>query len=356
MARRPCKLGVLSALVTLGVLALVGTASAAQQWTAAIFPRFLDATETEFETLGGTPAVGWGYVQTTVGSTPAAPRNLTVPQGLVTNNFSFLVPVPTNPNLISFGVNSVGELEAATFVKDGGPGSFAFCPGISNPANPNCTNPGAATAGNHPRNGLIRYTAGPNQFGGTMQFLWTAQTVTVVVKLADPNPTTPFTLVNVRAVPRGGPGKASVIGGPYANVNSTPLPTTLSFRSAGQFTASGARTSGPAAGGAFPGPGDLIRSQGFPWTTGVVYGRETLNTVSGENGTLTLTGYDNRNASGIGNVSMVAAGLTDTLTTEVTLLTTRITYQVPEPGVMLGLASGAVLLGGLHLRRRQRDA
>jgi hypothetical protein len=96
---------------------------------------------------------------------------------------------------------------------------------------------------------------------------------------------------------------------------------------------------------------------GFPFTTGTVLVQNTTDPQI--NGLITITGSDSRTPRGVGNISMVAGGLSwNTFTTRNSRQTSRITITFSEktpsmtPG---GIAAAAVLIviaTGYAMRRR----
>jgi hypothetical protein len=99
---------------------------------------------------------------------------------------------------------------------------------------------------------------------------------------------------------------------------------------------------------AAPIQGDPWSVQGGPWTTGpaVVY-----NTVGGAT-TLTLTGYDNRNAAGLGMVQLVTPVQLQLATSSVGTHGVLTLNFVPEPGTLLLVGTGLAGIALLSRRRR----
>jgi hypothetical protein len=186
--------------------------------------------------------------------------------------------------------------------------NFTWCPpGTAASHAPSCTNPNNAAS---PYNGLIRYRAGTNAFGGTMAMMLSGQS-TVTVKL-DANPTGQISN-QVAAAPIGGtnlqaPGKgyASVdidllAGGERHPTHMINFPCTNALP-AEPFGCSQITASGPLTG---TGAGDTNINWGMPWTTGTV----TVHWQGTRTETLTAMGSDSRNAAGAGNITLVAGGL-----------------------------------------------
>jgi hypothetical protein len=219
----------------------------------------------------------------------------------------------------------------------GGPGNFTFCPGPSNPINPNCTNPGQATGG---LNNFLQYTAmSPNQFGGTFRVLQQNFNATGSFRIAT-GPSV-FSHQKGDTVARIWPGGA-------------PMSSTQFIQRAGGVLTSGA-VLGPS--GSIQTPGTVIGTgpvpapsvnTGFPVTTGMVHHRDTNPSAF----TFTLTGTDMRTPLGSGQITLVGSG--------VALATTGRTFGreitvtlVPEPGTIIMCGAGALGLMGLYAQRRR---
>jgi hypothetical protein len=296
---------------------------------------------------------------------------LTVPANQFGTTVATLVPMGPQPSVIqlsshftpigpkSTGVFKAGHWMATRLFKD-----FAFCPGtpikpaVGAAANPNCLTPKSEAQGAPPgsgkAHGLIRYKAGTNAYGGTMQMI--SQGGGVMSFLIGAGPTlmhNPF-----HTAPGAAPTEAP--GGPYANTSLTDV-----------------LPAGPITSGAVLSPHGLITVPGtvvgygttatwfhwgFPWTTGKVY-------LSGTNGGpytstfATLTGSDARTPLGAGNITLVAGGIANGLhgSRRTYMSFDRITMKLALPANPLpsmspaGVAAGALLMVlavGYALRRR----
>jgi hypothetical protein len=264
----------------------------------------------EIPLFGGIPNAkngpGGGTFVSAMGSAPAT---LTVPAGAFTGVNR--LPAIALPGItlvqLSTQFSFFGPSAPEIFVagpKLSRPANFTFCPGAA--ANPSCTTPQAGGAqGTFP--GLVKYTAGAEQFGGTMQMLIAGMggSVSVVVGLS---PT------RIQHNPLGGgtgPAVPQEVGGAYGNTNTNLLV-------AGPITTGAVCATGPCAGdngviivpGVPDGTGGTSTNTitGFPWTTGMISAIVTTKLPT-TNSSLTGTGSDNRSALGAGNITLVAGGI-----------------------------------------------
>jgi hypothetical protein len=241
---------------------------------------------------------------------------------------------------------STGTFKAMNWTATRTQANFAWCPPNVGPA---CPSPNAG--GQH---GLIRYTAGPNQYGGTMQMLSGAGGV-ISFLLSAAGPT-------VMHNPFGGALGAAPTeapGGPYANsllddvLPAGPVTTGCVFSPYGLITVPGT----------IVGYGTTATwdQWGMPWTTGQVYVKGTQGGPYTST-TATLTGSKNLNATGAGTITMVAGGIANALHTPTTYMsfdyvTMKLTFPAePLPSMSpAGIAAGALLMVlavGFALRRR----
>jgi hypothetical protein len=243
-----------------------------------------------------------GAMVSAVGSAPAT---LTIGLNAFTGMNQLLIPLPgTTLVQLSTQFNFNGPNVTAMFssgTKSSRPANFGFCPGAA--ANPACTTPqsGGVQGTAH---GLVAYTVGANQFGGTMQMLISGTgEVSVAVGL---------TPTRIQHNPLGGgAGAPQEVGGPFANTATNLLP-------AGPITSGAMCANGPCAanGGLIVVPGTVTGTgtnstnfiTGFPWTTGMVSAVVTTKLPT-TNSTLTGTGSDGRTALGAGNLTLVAGGI-----------------------------------------------
>jgi hypothetical protein len=273
-----------------------------------------------------------------------------------------------------------------------GPATLTWCPGTpvtpitSTGFNPGCFSPSVnGTGGPTLFNGLARYVATKNQFGGPGTGKTTGMN-------AGPACTAGGCSVNGPRVV--GTANATV----YHNVNgltggklpctgtalcqmavSVPVPITngvfgatlgkqvvnpqgltLSAIRTGTIGANGTilgigavvPSGGPFLNGAWPQQG--VTSVGLPATTGML----TIS-VTGQAGPVPeifkRSGYDGRNAAGSGLLSLVGGALSNRTFSGPNANRTWITYWLPEPGALVAGTSALMMLGGCHwLVRRRR--
>jgi hypothetical protein len=283
------------------VTALAGTAEARTFrmfgiWTQNIGPNFQQPA------IGGIPVAFDGVPVNVQGSGVAT---VTIPvNGFTDPIATFIIPIQ-NTTLVQistmfsfFGPSQPGVMSSGP--KSSRPANFAFCPGAA--ANPACTTPQIGGA-QGTRHGIVAYTAGPNQFGGTMRML--SGGVGEVTRVLGTSPT------RLQHNPVGNPVGIPV-GAGYNLFFSTAF-------QGGPITTGGVCANGPCAlatGGVVIQPG-VITGMGatstpeqtvFPFTTGMVTVLATDNSPTGT-GLFTSTGSDNRTALGAGNLTLIAGGL-----------------------------------------------
>lgn len=296
---------------------------------------------------------------TVIEGTGAAPRALTIPA----NRFNevgggALFPLPGATLIqLSTMLDEMGPQVAGMIfggVKGSRPNNFAWCPNLVQGAGvgPACPN-GNFNAGIG-RPGIVRYTAGPNQFGGTMQILLIGGGEVSVTDGTSGG--MPVILHN----PFGGAGGSvpQQAGGAYKNTGMVDL--AAGPRTVQPVMPTGVIiTPGPAA---VPplGMTEMNITTGFPWTTGKVEVQNpTAVSIAGPGGTmLTLTGKDNRGMGG-GHVVLVAGATTKRTITNNTYMHLDIVDMTLDPQVPAlsagGFAAAAALVllaAGYFLRRR----
>ncbi len=311
--------------------------------------------------LGDPHIPGSGFVNVTkVGTGPAT---ITVPPGVFQLDTARAVPLQAALSGLLGAGNGGNVIQVTTAFALNGPGAsgvlrqtgttarlapnFSYCPGALN--NPACATP--AVGGNDgTKPGIVRYTAGPNRFGGTMQMLIQGSGETAVSLGGSP--------LRIRHDAIAGAGPQDV-GGAYANTASDVL-LAAEITTGATFTANGLI----GAPGNITGMGtpDVNLNTGFPWTTGAVQvqvpgGVTTMNAPT----TITLTGSDNRTPNGRGTITMVAGGLSHRLTSGLSfgsldmvtmdIASSQLTPALSPMGIV-ALGSMLVIGGGYALRRR----
>jgi hypothetical protein len=238
------------------------------------------------------------------------------------------------------------------------PANFAWCPGAA--ANPACTTP--QTGGSQGTlHGIVKYTAGPNQFGGTMNILTGG-----AGSLSRVLGTAPVRIVHA---PIGTPLASSalrvqaIMGGAYGTTMALPLPS-------GPIT-TGAQCAGGQCGtnGIIVVPGTTTQfavtpstnsNVAFPWTTGMITGIATED-LPVQPSTFTSTGSDARTPLGAGNITLVAGGLSLRLPAQsVFIMLDKVTMTITPrnlpsmtPVGFAALASIMVVGAGYAIRRRR---
>lgn len=292
----------------------------------------------------GIPAIPGAKASVQTGGT------LTVPPDQFGGTWGFATPLP-QPSVIQISTQfqNAGPIAAGTFKAGNWTmtrtfANFAWCPGGPNPA---CPSPNAGTMG-----GLVRYTAGPNQYGGTMQmFSGGGGVVSFLSGITGPT-------VLHDPLGFGIAGATEGPGGPYANraddvLSPGPITTGCQFSPHGLITV----------------PGNIVGYgtaaswyiHGFPWTTGQVYVRGTGPGSYGST-TVTLTGSKSLTPNGAGNITLVAGGIANGQHAPTTYMMfdyvqMKLSFPAqPLPSVTpAGVAAGAVLMAlavGYALRRR----
>jgi hypothetical protein len=290
-----------------------------------------------------------------VTATGSNPASLTVPPNLFTGAYSFGLPLPQTSVVqlttqFNFaGPSATGTFKPGNWTKTRPFANFAYCPGAT--ANPACTTPRSTGQGAPPGqgtwHGIVRYTAGANQFGGTMQII-RGGTGTLSNLLGATGPTVQHNPIAVTGY------VAINSGGPYANTRLQPRPggpitTGAVFSPGGMITQPGVQVGTGSPTGNF--------YHGFPWTTGNVYVKVTIG-VTGTT-TFSKTGSDARTPEGAGNITLQAGGLFQRIVQGRTMAYSawvKMRMVEPTPSMTpVGVAAGALLMVlavGYALRRR----
>lgn len=240
-------------------------------------------------------------VSGTAQQTGSNPATLSLPPNVFAQSPApkFIVPINTPPAFVQFATHNYiqsGPTATATFKagpKTSRPTNFGFCPGAA--ANPACTNPASGgTQGT--RAGLITYSAGPNQFGGTMTALFGGGAETSEIIAVSPTQRIRHSPLNLNLINGQGYNIKSSGTGPSAQVTTGGV-----ISSGGIITQPGNVTSTV--------PGFLRTTTGFPFTTGMVVVKVPKNPPTTPDSTFSATGYDTRTALGSGRIQMVAGAL-----------------------------------------------
>ena len=284
-----------------------------------------------------------------VSATGSGPADLTIPANAFTgmNAFSFPLPQTSLVQLTTMfdlaGPTSAGVMVSGT--KTSRPANFSFCPGVGP-----CSTQNQGT-----EHGLVQYTAGPNQFGGTMQMLIAGNGALTSLIAVSP------ILLQHNTLAGAGGSAAQVVGGSYSNMSINVLP-------GGPITVGAVCAGGPCGeAGVITQPGtttgvgstSTLVNTGFPFTSGMVQvfvSTMAPTTIS----TLTGTGSDQRTSLGAGQITLVAGGLshrspafTDSpqLSTVTMTMSARNLPSITAPG-MAALSGVLVLAAGYAVRRR----
>lgn len=255
-----------------------------------------------------------------------------------------------------------------TFFEGGrsGPPTLSFCPGgtatgatVFNgaaPYNPNCTVVESAPAGVGIANGLMRYTATANQFGGFGAVAAQGTASLAVMQQAPYNNPTPPSGMFGQVAFAGDIISISGIGGPIDDPGAVGQLDGIAIKQLLGYTPSGIITQVGAT--ILPIPaltqtvwgGNLTTGQVMVWVTAVQPGAPTQM--------VTLTGSDTRTAMGVGNITMVGGSISRTTLTGHSRTHNSITFTItPEPTMLLGASGALVALVGTHfvMRRRSRS-
>jgi hypothetical protein len=287
----------------------------------------------------------------------------------------FPIPVP-GAQVIQLTTMLDAKGPAFDAVFEGGPkpsrpANFAWCPGASPTAtlsmitmgggttmNPNCLT-GKSTGGGAPpgsgiRPGRVRYTAGPNQFGGVAQIV--LQGAGEVSYFAGGTPMSQM----ISHKPFGGAGAPNdqEAGGSYLNFGYVQLMSadrtkqTMTVGGQGKATTGGVITApGPITGMGLP---ETNLTTGFPFTTGKVQATNPTTGMGRGTTMLTLTGMDIATTMGARNIVMVASAMTkQTIANATYMHLENMTMKIPEPGAVASLAGGLALLAVLARRSRR---
>ncbi len=248
-----------------------------------------------------------------------------------------------------------------------GPPTLSFCPGGNDPAltqpptqavflgaapyNPNCTVIASSGVGGIGlANGLMRYTATANQFGG-LGALAAQGTFSLAVLLAAPTPSATtsagFGQVAFAGDIISGTGVGDPIGAPGATAQ---FDEGLVIKKLLGYTPSGLVTQVGATLAAIP------TVQQTTWGGNLTTGAVMVWVTDGSPTTMvTLTGSDTRTPSGVGNITMVSGTISRNSLTGVARQQSTISFTItPEPTMLAGAGVALFALIGAHQVTRRR--
>lgn len=255
----------------------------------------------------------------------------------------------------------------ATFGPGLGAGPISFCPQISP-----CAGFGQGTVAQ----GRVEVTPGQNTFGGAFRLLRHLKQGSGAWFITNPGTATPTKVIGFNANLRGVSATSMNVNpiqtpsGATVNTFSSPWtpgitnfstvidvnPVNLTYVNNFLSPSGAIQTLGTVAGfGTFDFPDGF--ATGFKMTTGVVKGSDaTPPTTMGNPFTFSTAGYDNRDASGNGNIQMIGGGIAyGGVTGNVFFRITKLRMAVPEPGSLAALGAGVLAMGGLYGLRRRRS-
>jgi len=252
------------------------------------------------------------------------------PSNIMGTTTSIFIPDHPVPIFYTFSVMFMNYNEAGTLVKNGGAGTFSFCPAAVGPGVGSCSAPSQASPS--PKNGRIYGKAGPNKFGGTMRLLGPSLYGRVVRVSAPGAPSK--TYVNFNA-PFGLAMGQSKVGA------TVPVPET-------SYMVSSMGAKGPIASGV----GSMA---GAPWSTGYMLMQISKN-ANPPTRTIAMTGSDMRTSMGQGNITLVTPSLHNNGlgAPSTNPLGNKMVLSLPEPGTGLSVAVGALTLSLIGLMRARR--
>ena len=307
-----------AAAAFLATLASGGAAEAASYSVTGTYEDHRGAIELPLPSGLGLPGPGVPISDTTFTQMGAAvpgggPATIGIPMNAISSaagsTRGFLIPIPAIVQLTSMG-GHYGPTAADTLMASAGPGSTAFCPGMTAAS---CTTP---TRGSSQGTlaGIIKYTAGPNKFGGTLRILTkgggnlaskgAVLPPTVMTSMGATLTALPFSVENA---PVGG---TQIVGAGTSGMFTNILGAAVATHPLGYMTTPlGLLSPGPVVGA---GPGNANTATAFGFTTGTVVASEPFGAQSNTPAAgykFTITGYDKRTAGGAGRISLVSGGL-----------------------------------------------
>ncbi|MCH2184180.1 MAG: hypothetical protein MK108_19450 [Mariniblastus sp.] len=281
----------------------------------------------------------------------------------------FTIPIASRTTIqqlatsFNFAAPQAGNQTLAPGVKASRPANFSACPGQLT---------GCATVNGGTKNGRVQYTAGPNNFGGSMNMLIDGSgTLSRVVPggtggacPAAPGGNCP--IVDHDQI--GGIGlQAPGFSPGLTDINSLPAGARVQVLATGgcpaplSFLQGCILSSTPVAG---TGPGGGSTNYGFPWTTGKISATATLGPAT-PNTTLVQTGTDMRTSMGSGRLTLVGSSVSQRFVgvnyvsiDTITMTLAPVAAAAAAPALApVGIASFTALMalaGGYGLSRRNR--
>jgi hypothetical protein len=289
--------------------------------------------------------VGFGkgqvYINNSVLATGASSKTLKIKEGAIGAHAMYSATPGPTPKFVWLKTDVDWYNDGATLAPGGSwPPAFSaastwsFCPTAVGPGTPGgvpvgCAAPASATPA--PRNGRIVRSAGVNKFGGAMKLLGGSKSQTKIFAVSTMLPvfyniTMGFNPDSVIGAATPGLGQTTKWAAILSLPGGTMLPMSPSF--------------------SFRGAG--------PWGTGTAAIQITTN-IMNPTVTVSISGSDTRNASGVGNLQLVSGQLFNGLSVVSTrALGNVISVALPEPEPALGIGAAVLALAAVGMTRARR--
>ena len=356
-------------LVSLRCLAVSFTVTAV---IALIVPAFVTAATMTGSLFMGNPSAGATRQQFLIDTTVPTAGTGTARQIVLPANQWFMSGLnerkfPGFPSVAQNTENYSTSHANVTFDAGLGAGPVSFCPQLTG-----CGGFASGTVAT----GFIGVVPGPNTFGGAFSLLRHIKAGSGAWFLANPGTATPTKTAifnpNLRGVSKTSQNLLPITaGGVTVNTPNSPWtagipngqtvvdnnPVGVLYLNNFLSASGGIQTLGTSVGtNMFDAPDGF--ATGFKMTTGKISGSDaTPTTTLGGPFTFTSQGYDNRDASGNGNIQLVGGAIAyGGFTGNAFFRVTKLRMSVPEPATVTGLAVGVIGLAafGAAGRRRQR--